>query len=60
VLEIGINRGDTAQQLLHACPTIEQYTGVEITPEAIGTMPEHQRNEREWVGDHVGAAVAKD
>jgi len=60
VLEIGINRGDTAQQLLRACPTIEQYTGVEITPEAIGTMPEHQRNEREWAGDQVGAAVAKD
>jgi hypothetical protein len=60
VLEIGINRGDTAKELLNACPDIEQYTGVEITPEAINTMPEHQRNEREWVGNQVGVAIKKD
>jgi len=60
VMEIDINRGDTAKQLLTACPEIKQYTGVEITAEAVDTMMERQRNEREWVGNQVGAAVAKD
>jgi hypothetical protein len=60
VLEIGINKGETAKAVLDACPEIEKYDGVEITEESTKTMNPHQQGERTWVGNKVGADVKND
>lgn len=59
VLEIGINRGETAKKLLDACPGIERYMGVEITKDSVLSMNPHQQGERERAGENV-ADVASD
>jgi predicted O-methyltransferase YrrM len=60
VLEIGINRGETAKKLLDACPEIERYMGVEITQDAASSMNSNQQGERERAGKDVADVAKKD
>lgn len=60
VLEIGINKGETAKKLLDACPEITRYTGIEITEDSASSMNQHQQHERVYAGKEVGALVKDD
>ena len=60
VLEIGVNKGETAKRLLDANNGIERYMGIEITEAAIDTMNPHQRAERVRAGKDVGVEARKD
>jgi hypothetical protein len=60
ILEIGINKGETAKKLLGACPEITRYTGIEITEDAASDMNQHQQHERTYAGKEVGALAKGD
>jgi hypothetical protein len=60
VLEIGINRGETAKKLLDACPGIKRYTGIDITGDATQNMPPHQREQRKRAGSMVADVARSD
>jgi hypothetical protein len=57
VLEIGINKGETAKRLLDNCPFINKYEGIEVTPEGANSMRDCQREERDSLGNEVGKFV---
>jgi len=56
VLEIGINKGDTAKFLLDSCDNIEKYVGVDMDIKGLSTMT-RQQDEVMELGTEAGIRV---
>lgn len=53
IIEFGIQRGATAKFILNNCPSVENYIGIDITPDAQTTLPIQQIEVPQIAGELV-------